>query len=380
MKKYAYVGALGLLSIITTEFGVIGVLPQIASHYRISIDQASWLLSGFALVIAFLGPLMTVLTVRMDKKKVMLLALALFVISSFISVSLPPFWLLFTLRLISALLQPVYIANALSIAVRFSPEDKHSQMMSIVFSGITIASFTTIPLATYLTNGYGLEAIFLIQGIVSSIAFMAIYIFLPCVPGDTKVFNTKELVVFRDLSFIRSALVNLFILAMWFSVYSYFADYLSKEKNMSGLMVGNMVLLFGLIGVVAMYIGGKVLSKGVVYSNVFYIMGAALIALLLYISGSESILTVLIVSMWSLFYTPVYLNATAFLQKTTKLPFELGSSLSTSLGNLGIAVGTFVGGKVIAYYGLQFLPLAMLIFALLSLVLIYFVVKFNKVN
>ncbi|MTG98856.1 MFS transporter, partial [Myroides sp. BIT-d1] len=371
MKKYAYVGALGLLSIITTEFGVIGVLPQIASHYRISIDQASWLLSGFALVIAFLGPLMTVLTVRMDKKKVMLLALALFVISSFISVSLPPFWLLFTLRLISALLQPVYIANALSIAVRFSPEDKHSQMMSIVFSGITIASFTTIPLATYLTNGYGLEAIFLIQGIVSSIAFMAIYIFLPCVPGDTKVFNTKELVVFRDLSFIRSALVNLFILAMWFSVYSYFADYLSKEKNMSGLMVGNMVLLFGLIGVVAMYIGGKVLSKGVVYSNVFYIMGAALIALLLYISGSESILTVLIVSMWSLFYTPVYLNATAFLQKTTKLPFELGSSLSTSLGNLGIAVGTFVGGKVIAYYGLQFLPLAMLIFALLSLVLIY---------
>ena len=380
MKKYAYVGALGLLSIITTEFGVIGVLPQIASHYRISIDQASWLLSGFALVIAFLGPLMTVLTVRMDKKKVMLLALALFVISSFISVSLPPFWLLFTLRLISALLQPVYIANALSIAVRFSPKDKHSQMMSIVFSGITIASFTTIPLATYLTNGYGLEAIFLIQGIVSSIAFMAIYIFLPCVPGDTKVFNIKELVVFRDLSFIRSALVNLFILAMWFSVYSYFADYLSKEKNMSGLMVGNMVLLFGLIGVVAMYIGGKVLSKGVVYSNVFYIMGAALIALLLYISGSESILTVLIVSMWSLFYTPVYLNATAFLQKTTKLPFELGSSLSTSLGNLGIAVGTFVGGKVIAYYGLQFLPLAMLIFALLSLVLIYFVVKLNKVD
>jgi len=83
MKKYAYVGALGLWSIITTEFGVIGVLPQIATHYQISIDQASWLLSGFALVIALFGPLMTILTARIDKKKMMLFAIGLFASTRF---------------------------------------------------------------------------------------------------------------------------------------------------------------------------------------------------------------------------------------------------------------------------------------------------------
>ncbi len=61
MKKYAYIGALGFLAVITTEFGVIGILPQLADHYHISIDKAGYLLSAFALIIAITGPFMTLL-------------------------------------------------------------------------------------------------------------------------------------------------------------------------------------------------------------------------------------------------------------------------------------------------------------------------------
>lgn len=77
----------------------------------------------------------------------------------------------------------------------------------------------------------------------------------------------------------------------------------------------------------------------------------------------------------SLIYTPVYLNVTAFLQKITTISFELGSSLFTSFGNLGIAIGTFMGGKFISHYGIQYLPWLMTVFAILSLVLIYTVAK-----
>lgn len=380
MKKYAYVGALGLLSIITTEFGVIGVLPQIASHYQISIDQASWLLSGFALVIALFGPFMTMLTARMEKRTSMLLAIALFSITSFCSVLLPSFGILMILRMIPALLQPVYIANALAIAVNTSPEDQSSNRMSIVFSGITIASFTTIPLATYWTNLVGLQAIFIIQGIISTLAFIAIYMVLPTVQGEKKKMKTNELNVLKKASFIRSALVNLFVIAMWFSVYSYFADYLNKEKKLSGFEVSMMILLFGIVGVVAMYIGGKILRRGVVFSNVIYVIGAMVIALLLYFLGNNVLLITGLIALWSLFYTPVFLNVTAFLQRTTAVPFELGSSLSTSLGNLGIAVGTFVGGKVITTYGMQELPLVMLGFAGISLLLIVLVFRKNEIR
>jgi predicted MFS family arabinose efflux permease len=74
-KKAAYIGCLGLISIISTEFGVIGILPQLAAHYRIDIGTAGYLLSAFALVIALTGPFMVLYTSRFDRKKVMLLAI-----------------------------------------------------------------------------------------------------------------------------------------------------------------------------------------------------------------------------------------------------------------------------------------------------------------
>lgn len=78
MKKFAYIGCLGFIAVITTEFGVIGILPQIAEHYKISIDKAGYLLSAFALIIALTGPFMTLVTSGFDRKKVMLTAISIF--------------------------------------------------------------------------------------------------------------------------------------------------------------------------------------------------------------------------------------------------------------------------------------------------------------
>jgi MFS family permease len=93
MKKYAYIGCLGFIAVITTEFGVIGILPQIAEHYKISIDKAGYLLSAFALIIALTGPFMTLLTSGIDRKKIMLTAIFMFLITGIVSSFSPPFWL-----------------------------------------------------------------------------------------------------------------------------------------------------------------------------------------------------------------------------------------------------------------------------------------------
>jgi len=124
MKKYAYIGCLGFIAVITTEFGVIGILPQIAEHYKISIDKAGYLLSAFALVIALTGPFMTLLVSGFDRKKIMLTSIAIFLITGFVSSFSPPFWILMLVRILPAFLQPVYIATALSVAVSNADDDK----------------------------------------------------------------------------------------------------------------------------------------------------------------------------------------------------------------------------------------------------------------
>ena len=152
MKKYAYVGCLGFLAVITTEFGIIGILPQVAEHYKINIDKAGYLLSAFALVIAVTGPFMTLLASGYDRKKVMLTAIFIFLVTGIVSSFSPPYWLLMLVRILPAFLQPVYIATALSVAVSQSDKKRENELMSIVFSGVAIAMVTTVPFATWMVS------------------------------------------------------------------------------------------------------------------------------------------------------------------------------------------------------------------------------------
>jgi len=131
MKKYAYIGCLGFIAVITTEFGVIGILPQIAEHYKISIDKAGYLLSAFALVIALTGPFMTLLTSGIDRKKIMFIAVFMFLLTGIISSFSPPFWLLMIVRILPAFLQPVYIATALSVAISGAAESRKNGLQGM---------------------------------------------------------------------------------------------------------------------------------------------------------------------------------------------------------------------------------------------------------
>ncbi|WP_291936837.1 MFS transporter [Chryseobacterium sp.] len=186
MKKYAYIGCLGFIAVITTEFGIIGILPQVAEYYKISIDKAGYLLSAFALVIALTGPFMTLITSGIDRKKIMMAAIFMFLITGIVSSLSPPFWLMMVVRVLPAFLQPVYIATALSVAISRADEKNKNELMSIVFNGVAIAMVTTVPFATWISGLYSWEYSFTVQAAVSLIALFFIYFFLPPIPVKEK--------------------------------------------------------------------------------------------------------------------------------------------------------------------------------------------------
>lgn len=241
MKKYAYTGVLGFLAIITTEFGIIGILPQIGEHYQIGIDKAGHLLGAFALAIALTGPFMTLLLSGFDRKKVMMIAIFIFLLTGIVSSFSPPFWLLMLVRILPAFLQPVYIATALSVAVSQGNKRNENELMSIVFSGVAIAMVTTVPFATYIANIFSWEYSFIVQAIISIVALLAIHFVLPAMPVRAKKSYGSQLKILKKPMFIVSTLMNFFMIAAWFSTYSYFADYLNKAKDMDGTMVSYML-------------------------------------------------------------------------------------------------------------------------------------------
>lgn len=370
MKKYAYIGCLGFLAVITTEFGIIGILPQIAEHYHISIDKAGYLLGAFALVIALTGPFMTLLASGFDRKKVMLTAISIFLITGVVSFLSPPFWVLMLVRILPAFLQPVYIATALSIAVSQADKQKENELMSIVFSGVTIAMVTTVPFATWLASLWSWEYSFMIQSIVSVIALAGIYFVLPAMPVKETKSNRSQLKILTKPTFIISTAMNFFMITAWFSTYSYFAEYLNKAKGMDSTMVSYMLFVFGIIGVFSNWIAGKMLTKSIVKTTAFFLSGTILIPILLQFSGGNTVATILVIGIWGFLYSPSFLNASTYMISSVPDSLEFANSLATSFGNLGVTLGTTVGGWIIITKGVEYNPWIGFVFGILAFLMI----------
>lgn len=365
-KKYAYIGCLGFIAVITTEFGVIGILPQIAEHYKISIDKAGYLLSAFALVIALMGPFMTLLTSGIDRKKIMLAAIFMFLVTGFVSSFSPPFWLLMLVRILPAFLQPVYIATALSVAVSQADQRKKNELMGIVFNGVTIAMVTTVPFATWIAGIASWEYSFMIQTVVSLIALGVIYFMLSSMPVKEKKSYGNQIRILKQPPFVLSTMTNFFMITAWFSTYSYFADYLNKAKGMDTSMVSYMLLLFGIIGILANGVAGKMLNKNVAGTTAIFLSGTIIVPVLLYFSDGNIWATVAVIGIWGFLYSPSFLNASTYMISSAPDSLEFANSLATSFGNLGVTLGTTIGGWIIVTKGVEYIPWVGLVFGILA--------------
>ncbi|UKB86206.1 MFS transporter [Chryseobacterium sp. MEBOG06] len=380
MKTFAYIGCLGFIAVITTEFGIIGILPQVAEYYKISIDKAGYLLSAFALVIALTGPFMTLLTSGIDRKKIMTASLFMFLITGIVSSFSPPFWLLMLVRILPAFLQPVYIATALSVAVAQADENKKNELMSIVFNGVTIAMVTTVPFATWISGLYSWEYSFMVQTAVSLIALIIIQLMLPSIPVKEKKSYGSQINILKKPVFIFSTLTNFFMITAWFSTYSYFADYLSKAKGMDTSMISYMLFLFGIIGIVANWTAGKMLNKNVAGTTAFFLSGTILIPILFYISDGNLWATILVIGIWGFLYSPSFLNASTYMISSAPGALEFANSLATSFGNLGVTLGTTIGGWIIVTKGAEYTPWIGLVFGLLAFLMMILRSIFEKRN
>ncbi|MCW3467655.1 MFS transporter [Chitinophaga nivalis] len=371
MNKIAYIGCLGLVSIITTEFGIIGILPQVAAHYGISIDRAGILLSAFALVIALTGPFMTLLAARFDRRNVMALSIGIFLLAGMVSLLSPPFWLLLLVRVLPAFLQPVFISTAIAVAVSNAGKGEAHRLMAVVLGGISLATVTTLPVATWLAGVYGWQASFGLQALMSGIALVAILWLLPPMPVTVRKSYGAQLRVLTQPNFLLSAVMNFLMIGAWFCSYSYFADYLGKVKHMDTAMISSMMLLFGITGVLGNRLAGKMLGKSVAGTTAFFLAGTLLLPVGLYYAGDNQLLTIFMIGLWGLFYAPCFLTASAYIIAAAPEALEFANSFSTSCGNLGVSVGTAVSGMVIASYGVQYTPWTGMVFGGAALLVMY---------
>lgn len=156
-KLLIFILTIGVFGILNTEMGVIGILPDIAEQYGISVSQAGLLVSLFALGVAVAGPTMPLLFSGIDRKKVMLLVLGIFVLGNIVSVFTTDFTVALIVRIIPALFHPVYCSLAFSVAAASVSKEEAPKAVAKVFIGVSAGMVVGVPIASFIASATTLQ-------------------------------------------------------------------------------------------------------------------------------------------------------------------------------------------------------------------------------
>lgn len=351
-KRNLYVLALGVFGITTTEFGVIGVLPEIASAFHIPIDKAGWLLSVFALIVAVFGPFMIILFSSFKRKNLLVTSLFIFSVANILSAYITNFYILLAVRMIPAFFHPVYWSISLSVAEKTSAPENKSKAVGIIFSGLTLATVLGVPLATLMSDLISWQASFFLTAFINILALAGVQLFLPSIQNTSGSSTGLSFKTLNNIPLWTSLFLAFFIIMAMYSTYGYMADFLKNITLMNGRQISIMFFLFGTVGIAGNKMAGKYMSRFPFETTLIFLILLLGIHLLIFYYGAFFIPMIGIIAFWGLIHSGGFLISNINVTSSTSGSPEFINSIFTSCGNFAVTAGTLLGGFWISHYGI----------------------------
>ncbi|OME07603.1 arabinose ABC transporter permease [Paenibacillus odorifer] len=367
---FIFILTLGVFGILNTEMGVVGILPQIAERFHVSVSQAGLLVSLFALAVAISGPILPLLFSGINRRKVLLFVLGVFVLSNIVSIFAPNFTIALIARVIPAFLHPVYVSIALTAAASSVSEKEVPKAVSKVILGVSAGIVIGVPITTFIASATSLDLAMTFFAVVNAIAFMGVLLFVPSMPVKERLSYGAQLSVLKKPIIWQSITAVVFINAATAGVYSYFAEYLETITHISGTALSLMLVIFGVASLFGNVLGGKLLSKNAIKSVVIYPFVFGAVYILLFLMGKFTAPMIIIVVLWGILYAISNNISQYWITSAAPEAPEFANGLFLTAGNLGITIGTTVGGLFISGMGTQYIVLGGLLFLILSLIFI----------
>lgn len=342
---------IGVFGILNTEMGFIGLIPQIAERFGVSTSTAGWLVSIFAIGIAISGPIMPLLLSKLERKKVMIIVLLIFIISNIISVFTTSFTVLLIARVIPAIFHPVYIALAFSVASDSVNSKDAPKAVARVFIGVSSGMVVGVPIVNFLATQFNLSIALSFFALVNIIVLILTLIFIPKMPTKKSVtYGTQLSALKRPLTWI-SILVSILFNAAIFGVYSYLTDYLNIVTEAPSHYVSIILFLYGISNILGNIIAGKLLTS--IPQTAIFLLPFALIIIYVSMFGLGSFLIPMaIISIFWGTLAGISANITQYVI-TSSAPDapDLSNGIFLSAVNSGTTIGTFIGGIFITTLG-----------------------------
>ena len=348
---------LATFAIGTTEFAVVGLLPDIASDLGVSISRAGLLVSGYAIGVAIGGPVIVALTASQPRKRTLLQLCAIFVVGHVLAAVAPDYGFLMGARIFAAVSHASFLGIAAIVAASSVPPERSARAVSFVWLGFSAASLVGVPGATAIGHALGWRAAFWALAVVGVIAGTALQFWMPASSRREASSFRQELVALRRPQVLLAMAMSLLVCASTFAVFTYVAPLLMEETRISVGALPLMLLLFGIGGAAGMVIGGRLgdwkpLESIAALSLAYALFYVVLIAVI----DSASMVGVAMVFWGFLFLAPCVPLQTRVVRKAIDGP-NLASTLNQSAFNVGNALGPTLGAAALSFgLGYRVLP------------------------
>ncbi|MEY8757823.1 MFS transporter [Peribacillus frigoritolerans] len=361
-----FILVLSVFAAITNEMGIVGVLPQITEKFQITTSQAGILVSIFALVVALFGPFVTLIVSSFNRKGSLLFIMFILTIANTVNAYSSSFGLTLLFRIIPALFLALLISLAISVAVKLAPSEQKGKASAKVFAGVTLGLVLGVPVTSLLADQFSLQTAFLFCASVSAVSFLGIAFFMPTMPVEEKLSYGKQFSILGKLPVWLNLLTVMFVFATMFSVYSYFAEYVTQISHVQGAWISILLMLFGLFGLVGNFLFSNLLQKNLVRTVLLYPIIYLIVYGFINFAGMYTIPMIVLIFVWGTVHSGGLIISQTWLSTETEDAPEFGNSLYMSFSNFGITIGSSLAGWFISQFGTGSLLLSGMLFAILA--------------
>ncbi|KGQ26633.1 MFS transporter [Gallibacterium anatis] len=349
---------IGAFAIGTTEFMIVGLVPTIAQSLAISVPSAGLLVSLYALSVAVSAPLLTAMTAHWQRRNVLLFLMAIFVVGNFLAWQATNFSTLIGARIVTGLAHGVFFSIGSTIATQLVTKEKAAAAIAMMFTGLTVALVTGVPLGAYIGQHFGWQTTFLAVMSLGVIAFIGALLFVP-----KNLQQPEPVKLMQQLDVIRSPRL-LLVYAMTalgyggtFVLFTFLSPMLQQLSGFNGNDISLILVGYGIAVALGNTLGGKLADKLGTIRPLKYIFSVQMLVLFSFYFTAQSAWAVLISTMLlglTSFANVPPLQLLVVEQAKIDAPqsVDVASGLNIAAFNLGITIGAGIGGQVVAEIGL----------------------------
>jgi DHA1 family inner membrane transport protein len=339
--------ALGGFGIGLTEFGIMGLLPQVAADFGVSEPVAGYLISGYALSVAVGGIALTAAITRFDRKKVLLALMVLFIAGNLISALAPTYSVLMVGRIVAALCHGAFFGVGSVVAADMVAPNKRAGAIALMFTGLTVANVLGVPLGTLLGQQLGWRSTFWAITIIGIVALAGIRLLVPPTPAPTETSLRTELGAFRRPQVWISAAVTVLGFGGMFGGFTYIAFTLTEVSGFATTSVPWLLVLFGAGMFVGNFVGGK-LADWALNTSLMVILALLTVVLVVFaLTAQSKVMTIVsLLLMGAVGFASVAGLQLRIMGYAQDAP-TMASGANIAAFNIGNALGAWLSGLAI---------------------------------